>query len=74
MLTPVEYPLQTHRDDIVLIQFVVFTNCTGFLVFYCSSGLDRPKRQNPSWFPTTGFVFSIRVAGGGPFRSEPATL
>jgi hypothetical protein len=29
MLTPVEYPLQTHCDDIVLIQFVVFANCTG---------------------------------------------
>lgn len=29
MLTPVEYPLQTHCDDIVLIQFVVFENCTG---------------------------------------------
>jgi len=32
MLTPAEHPLQTHCDDIVLIQLLVFTNCTGLRV------------------------------------------
>jgi hypothetical protein len=32
MLTPGEYPLQAHCGNIVLVQFVVFENCTGIQV------------------------------------------